>query len=74
MLFLNVRASSLGKGIKNGDIEESILDFFVVCSKVLPYITRMVIDESKKFVLTNYRNVTKTGKAVECHRIFRFRY
>ena len=53
------------KRIKNGDIEESILDFFVVCSKVLPYITRMVIDESKKFVLTNYRNVTKTGKAVD---------
>ena len=25
----------------------------------------MVIDESKKFVLTNYRNVTKTGKAVD---------
>ena len=42
-----------------------VIDFFVVCSKVLPYVTRMVIDESKKFVLTNYKNAAKTGKGVD---------
>ena len=51
--------------IKDGKTEESILDFFVVCSKVLPFVTKMVIDESKKFVLTNYRKVGKTGKSVD---------
>ena len=53
------------KRMKSGVIEESILDFFVVCSKVLPYVTRMVIDESKKIVLTNYKNAAKTGKGVD---------
>ena len=51
--------------IRNGEIEESVLNFFLVCFKVLPYVTRMVIDEQKKFVLTNYKQVSKTGKAVD---------
>ena len=38
--------------VKDGKVEKSILDFFVVCSRVLPHITKMVIDENKKHVLT----------------------
>ena len=30
--------------LRDGQWEESVLDFFVVCSKVFPYVTRMVID------------------------------
>ena len=31
------------------DVEErSVLDLFVVCARVLPYVTKMVIDEDKK--------------------------
>ena len=33
--------------IKDGVLEESVLDFFLVCNLVLPHITKMVIDESK---------------------------
>ena len=44
-------------------IEKSILDFFIVCDLVLPFVKRMVIDEDKKYVLTNYENVKKGGKA-----------
>ena len=44
-------------------LEESILDFFVVCDKVLPFVTKMIIDEKKKFVLTNYERVKKGKKA-----------
>jgi hypothetical protein len=51
--------------LRNGEIEESVLDLFVVCSKVLPFVQRMVIDESKDYILTNYRQVGKTGKAVD---------
>ena len=43
--------------------EKSILDFFIVCNLVLPFVKRMVIDEDKKYVLTNYENVRKGGKA-----------
>ena len=46
---------------RNGSLEESILDFFIVCDQVLPHVTKMVIDEKKKHVLTNYENV-KTGR------------
>ena len=51
--------------IKDGISEESVLDFFVVCSIVLPYVTKMVIDDKKLHVLTNYKQVKKTGKAVD---------
>ena len=50
---------------KNGKIEESVLDFFVVCASVLPYITKMVIDEKKQHVLTNYHSAKKNGKATD---------
>jgi hypothetical protein len=38
-------------------LEESVLDVFVVCDKILAYITKMVVDEEKQFVLTNYNKV-----------------
>ena len=41
--------------------EKSVLDFFVVCSRILPYVTKMVIDEDKKHILTNYK-VCKIGR------------
>ena len=37
--------------IKEGIPERSVLDFFVVCSRVLPFVTKMVIDEDKKYIL-----------------------
>ena len=40
-----------------------MLDFFVVCHLVLPFITRMVIDIDKKYILTNYKPVQNGGKA-----------
>ena len=51
------------KRISNGKLEQSILDFFIVCNLVLPFVTRMVIDEERKYVLTNYEHERKEGKA-----------
>ena len=34
--------------------EKSILDFFVVCSRVLGLLVKMVIDEEKQYALSNY--------------------
>ena len=45
--------------------EKSVLDFFIVCSRVLPYITDMVIDEDSKHILTNYKQVRWGGKATD---------
>ena len=51
--------------LRNGKLEESVLDFFVVCHLVLPHVKRMVIDEQKKHILTNYEQVKKGGKAAD---------
>ena len=51
--------------IKDGIVENNVLDFFVVCSRILAHITTMVIDEDKRYVLTNYTQARKGGKAVD---------
>ena len=38
-------------------LEESVLDFFVVCEKIIPFVKRMVVDEDQKYVLSNYTKV-----------------
>ena len=47
--------------IKN--IEVSILDFFIVCDKLKPFVEKMIIDEDKMYALSNYRKVN--GKCVK---------
>ena len=51
--------------LKTGKEEKSILDFFVVCSKVLPFITKMVIDEERKHSLTNYLPARNNESAID---------
>ena len=38
------------------------MDFCVVCQKVLPHVTNMIIDEEKKYILTNYEKARNGGK------------
>ena len=45
--------------------EESILDFFIVCSRILPFVSRMKIDEEKKYILTNYKPAQRGSKAID---------
>ena len=51
--------------MKNGVLELSVLDFFVVCERVLPFVQKMVIDEEKQNILTNYKAVRSGGVAVD---------
>ena len=51
--------------LKDGVLEESILDFFIVCSSVLPLITKIVIDEERQHILTNYKAAKVSGKAID---------
>ena len=52
--------------------EESILDFFIVCSKILPYVLKMKIDQEKKYVLTNYNPASKGLKAIDSDHFTQF--
>ena len=60
------------KRSKDGKLEVSILDFFVVCSYILPFVTRMVIDERKNYILTNYQSAKKTGKAIDSDHLTQY--
>ena len=39
--------------------EKSVLDFFIVCDRVLPFVRRMVVDEEKQYALSSMH--TKKG-------------
>ena len=43
-------------------VEKSILDYFIVCQEMFSYLTSMVIDEARAFVLTKYAKIR--GKPV----------
>ena len=51
--------------ICNGKLEQSVLDFFIVCNLILPFIKKMVIDEDGRHILTNYEQVRQRGKATD---------
>ena len=46
------------------EMKESIIDFYVVCERVLPYISSMKIDNGKTHTLTNFHNIDSNGSAV----------
>ena len=53
-----MRKTSRGMG-------KSVLDVFVACDKIVPYVTRMVVDEKREKVLTNYRKFKQIGRIIE---------
>ena len=46
-------------------VERSILDIFIVCDKVAPFVTKMMIDEKRSKVLSNFSAIRKIGRIVE---------
>ena len=41
--------------------ERAVLDFFIVCHRVLSYVENLLIDEDGKYELTNYSSKKTTG-------------
>ena len=65
-----VSSLSLCKGVitrirllVTGKVESSTIDFYVVCERVLAFVSEMIIDSDKKHIATNYTNVKKGGEA-----------
>ena len=48
-----------------GKVEESSIDFYVVCSRVLPFVLSMIIDENNKYTLSNFSEAKTKGKATD---------
>ena len=46
-------------------VEKSILDVFVTCDRILPYIRKMTIDEKRENTLTNFNAMKVIGRIVE---------
>ena len=49
--------------MRDGVLEESVLDFFIICHRILPFVEKMIIDDKKEHILTNYQAVRSGGKA-----------
>ena len=45
--------------------EKSVLDIFLVCERVLPFVTKMFIDEKRKSPLTNFLNKIRGRRITE---------
>ena len=46
-------------------VERSILDVFVTCHRILPYVKSMRIDEKREHSLTNYSAINQIGRVIE---------
>ena len=46
-------------------VEKSILDVFVTCHRILPFITKMTVDENRDLALTNFNGIKKVGRVIE---------
>ena len=45
--------------------EKSVLDVFVTCNRILPFITKMTIDENRELALTNFNGLKNVGRVIE---------
>ena len=45
--------------------EKSILDLFIVCERVLPFVTKMNVDVKGEHQLTNFKGISNRGKVTE---------
>ena len=50
-------------------VQKSIIDFFVVCKRLLPHVTEMEIDNNRKFTITNYTGSKHGKKAVDSDHV-----
>ena len=55
--------------MRQGKLIQSTIDFYVVCQRVLPYVTHMKIDSDKKYNLTNFKPVSKGRKAIDADHV-----
>ena len=46
-------------------VEESVLDVFVTCDKILPYVGKMRVDEKRESALTNFKAKKQIGRVIE---------
>ena len=51
--------------LRQGQLVQSTIDLYVVCQRDLPYISEMIIDDDKKYRLTNYTNICDGGVITE---------
>ena len=51
--------------MRQGVMVKSILDFYVVCQRVLSSVIEMTIDTDRKFMATNFTKIPNKGKAID---------
>ena len=59
------KGSTTWTKMRDGKELKSTIDFIVVCKRVLPFVTKMIIDNDNDHRITNFNNVKKGGKTTE---------
>ena len=54
---------------RQGQIQESIIDFYVVCNLLLPHVTDMLINTKGEFTITNYKGAKHGRRAVDSDHV-----
>ena len=51
--------------LRKNKLIETVLDFYVVCQRVLQSVVKMEIDVDRKYIVTNFNKVRKGGKVTD---------
>ena len=51
--------------LRNAKTEKAVLDFLIINGKLEPFLEKMLIDEERKFCLSNYAQLKKNKKLIE---------
>ena len=54
---------------RQGQIQKSIFDFYVVCKRLLPHVTEMVIDSKGEYTITNYAGAKHGRRAMDSDHV-----
>ena len=54
---------------RQGQIQKSMIDFYVVCERLLPHVTEMVIDSKGEYTITNYAGAKHGRRAVDSDQV-----
>ena len=54
---------------RQGQIQKSVIDFFVVCKRLLPHVTEMIVDENREMTITNYHCAKRGKSAVDSDHV-----
>ena len=54
---------------RQGQIQKSVIDFFVVCKQLLPHVTEIIVNENREMTITNYHCAKRVKSTVDSDHV-----